>query len=504
MIRKRFFEIGRNSFWGGKIKANLKSVMPNSALLLGLFTVTFIFLIQSPLNVLLLNGNSETDSSVFRTIAMQMKEGMMPYRDSFDHKGPLLYIYNYLGVLIRQHRGIWVIEFISAFVTFYFMYKIARLKCDRLQAFLVLVVCIATLYGYFEGGNLTEEYALPFITISLYVFDDYFLNGRISKIRLGICGFGFGAVCMLRINMISVWIVFCCAVLLQSIQMKRMKELSRFLVWFLAGFGSIVLPISCWLFINNAFIDFIKDYFVFNIMYTRESSGVTPLGKYNSFSFFLNNIYVLTAFVIVCCICKEKKLFHRAYLMYEIVTLLMLSMSGVPHPHYGMVLVPIFIYPFSMLMSRENMKQRSWILAFCLYLAVVQVIPTWIGGANKTMGYLLNENKTRERTDTVGKVCAYIKENSDEEDRIIVWGNWNIIYIQGERLPASRYSYQSTIGRVDKMLLTDFFEEINKTMPWMIVIPKGHELGDMGSFIDRNGYICMCDIDGVAIYMQSI
>lgn len=499
---KQLFEASRAFCVRKGLKTWTEMRRRNFPILLGLFAVTFIFMEQSPLNILLLNGNSGTDSSVFRTIAMQMKKGLMPYRDSFDHKGPLLYLYNYWGILIRQHRGIWVIEFISAFVTFASMYKIARLKCDRLQAFFVLMICISPLYGYFEGGNLTEEYALPFITIALYIFVDYFMNGRISNFRLGICGLGFGAVCLLRINMIAVWIIFCCAVLFQSLFRKNWKELPRFLFWFLVGTCSIVIPVCCWLVINHAFMDFIRDYFIFNIMYTQDTGRI--LNKYNTFSFFLNNIYILTAVVITGYVCKDKKLFHWAYLGCEVAGLLLLSMSGAAYPHYGMVMVPVLVYPFSLLMSRETIKKKTWITAFVLYLAVAKVIPTWIEGINRGMGYWLSENKTRERTDTVGKICTYIKDNSDEEDRIIVWGNWNIIYVQSERLPASKYSYQVPIGSIDKTILIDFYEEIEETMPKIVVVANDYEHSDMESFLDRHGYFCTYKVNSYSVYMQVI
>lgn len=503
MNMKQFFETGRSSYEGQGMKTGYKKLWTCFVILFGLFLITFIFMAQSPLNILLLNGNSGIDSSVFRTIAMQMKKGLMPYRDSFDHKGPLLYIYNYWGFLIRKHRGIWIIEFLSAFTTFCLMYKIARLKCGRSQAFLIVIICITPLYAYFEGGNLTEEYALPFIASSLYIFTDYFVNRRISRIRLAICGLGFGAVCLLRINMVAVWIVFCCGVLMQSILSKCFKELPRFLLWFLVGAGGIVIPICCWLLMNNAFSDFIKDYFVFNAMYTQDAAGATALNRYNSFSKFMNNIYVLTAIVIIVYSCKKNELFHWVYLGYEIVGLLLICMSGQSFAHYGMVLVPMLVYPFSLLLSGESVKERTWLLAFVLYLAVAQVIPTWIGGIDKTAEYLLAENKTRERTDAVGQICTYIKKNSDKDDRIVVWGNWNIIYVQSERLPASKYSYQAPIGSIDERIIIDFFEEINETKPRMIVVPNGRKLGSMEGFLEGNGYECVYEIDGATVYIQS-
>lgn len=39
-----------------------------------------------------------------------------------------------------------------------------------------------------EGGNFTEEYAMPFILWSLYIFLDYFLNEKVSGLRILLCG----------------------------------------------------------------------------------------------------------------------------------------------------------------------------------------------------------------------------------------------------------------------------------------------------------------------------
>lgn len=433
---------------------------------------------------------------------MQMKSGLMPYRDSFDHKGPLLYIYNYLGLLIKPHRGIWVIEFVSAYAAFGILYRIARLNCGRLRAFLVLMICVAPLYKYFEGGNFTEEYALPFIAAAIYIFADYFLNNRVSRIRLMICGFGFGAVFLLRANMIAVWIVFCCAVLLQCIRERRMNDIPYFFNWFLAGAAIIIIPICGWLMMNHAFTDFIKDYLLFNLKYTNDAVRSAALNKYDSFSGFANNIYVLTAIVTSCYACRDKGLFHRAYLGCEVATLLLICMSGQGYAHYGMVLVPVLAYPFSLLLAEETTGERAWVWAFVFYFSVAEVLPVWIGGMNKTAEYALAEDMTRERTDAVGQVCTFITANTDEDDRIIVWGNRNIIYVESERLPASKYSYQMPIGEVDGSILAEFFAEINETIPRIVVVSEINEFEEMDDFLIEHQYTYMFGADEFVVYIQ--
>lgn len=67
-----------------------------------------------------------TDSGVFQYIGQAIMRGEMPYRDAFDHKGALLYLYNCFGNLILKIRGVWIFEILSVAVAVIFGYKIAR------------------------------------------------------------------------------------------------------------------------------------------------------------------------------------------------------------------------------------------------------------------------------------------------------------------------------------------------------------------------------------------
>ena len=60
----------------------------------------------------------------------------MPYRDSFDHKGPLLFIINFLGNKISSYRGIWVFELLFMVITIFILYKIARMSCKIVTSYL--------------------------------------------------------------------------------------------------------------------------------------------------------------------------------------------------------------------------------------------------------------------------------------------------------------------------------------------------------------------------------
>lgn len=201
-----------------------------------------------------------TDSSVFQYIGQAIMRGEMPYRDVFDHKGPLLYLYNYFGNLILKIRGVWIFEVVSVAVAVIFGYKMARLFLNRILATIAVMVAFSGYFRFVEGGNLTEQYALPFLFISLYIFTRYFME-KFSKVATLICGICFGAVCLLRPNMIALWAVF--VAIIFFMELKRRKF--NFAIFFTLGFALIVVPILSWLYLGGAFRDFIEQYLVFNL-----------------------------------------------------------------------------------------------------------------------------------------------------------------------------------------------------------------------------------------------
>ena len=56
--------------------------------------------------------NFWTDSNLYFTIGRGMLEGLMPYRDLFDHKGPLIFLLYALGALVSDTSffGVFLLE----------------------------------------------------------------------------------------------------------------------------------------------------------------------------------------------------------------------------------------------------------------------------------------------------------------------------------------------------------------------------------------------------------
>lgn len=453
-------------------------------IILFLLITVFIIMMQSPLNIWA-NSYSSIDSSVFRTIGMYMSKGFMPYKDIFDHKGPIIYIINYIGTLISFNKGIWYIEFIFMFTTFVFMYKIARLCVNKFFSCLTLFIIAISFVTFFEGGNLTEEYALPFIAISLYIFLNYFINNKVNKTGLIFCGASFAATCLLRLNMVSIWIVFSIAVLIKSIKEKKYIELRTFILYFLLGISIVVIPIFIWLIKNNAFSLFLKDYIIFNTMYVNNDVMSTTSNKIKSFLYFAQ--YLLVYISVIGSIyeyCRKKNIINISYLISIIFTIMLISMSGRNSNHYGMILIPLMVYPISKLLSiiENNKKKNKLPLLILGYTLLIIVLPVWKDMLVNCKSYYIQRNDNYENG-----IVQLIKENTSENSLITVYGNANLYYVLSNRLSASRYSYQFPVGNTNPIIFDEYFADLEQNHPEMIIVDEPMS-ERMSSFIENNNY----------------
>lgn len=388
-----------------------------------------------------------------------------------------------------------MLEVVFIALTIFFMYKIARISSGKGIAILASFAAISLLFTYYEGGNLTEEYSMAFIAIAIYIFADYFINGKINRIRLFACGFAFAGTLCLRPNMIAIWVVMCIAVLLKSMVKKETKNLVEFIIFFLLGALILIIPIIIWLGINGALVQCWQDYIVFNRQYiSAEGTRAMFTAKWNSFfTFFNTNIFIM-AFILEIYICmKERVLFNISYLAYMIVSLLFLCLSGMTYGHYGMILIPAIVYPLSRIFNLIKAKigdERTEIFTLfaSLYLISVIISPSWVQLIQTIPSTYLGKDDQHFSKVTID-ICNLIDSLGIEDgEAISVYGNWDIIYVLSKRPHATRYSYQFPIGQVMPSIMEEYWSELKEELPRVIVVRDGNYDEPISQFLENNGY----------------
>lgn len=98
--------------------------------------------------------------------------GLLPYRDTIDYKGPLLYLIYMAGYLIspRSTCGVFLVQVLFMGVTLSLLYRVARLFLhERNRAFMAMVLTLPFFFlpVYLIDGH-AEEFSLPFFALLLY------------------------------------------------------------------------------------------------------------------------------------------------------------------------------------------------------------------------------------------------------------------------------------------------------------------------------------------------
>lgn len=426
------------------------------------------FIVLAKLSLASPLGITQTDSSVFEYVGMVLQHGGTPYVDTFDHKGPLLYLINWMGMELAGWRGPLIFEGVALEAFFLYSFRTACLCANRTASALAVLACAVFLMACIEGGNLAEEYALPWIAIATFIVLRTIRDRNPSLSDAALLGFSLAMVLLLRPNMIAVWLIGIPVFFHALDKEQRQKGAAALAGGLLLG----LLPFLLWLASIHALQACFESYIVFNLQYTANvTEGAFGSNRLFSFAFlcFLSGS-ALTLLLAGCAAKKQGRPLDKPLLICVIMAFasnLTISVSGMPYPHYGMVPIPALAYPLAYFLAwLTNLKgvTESCLQGFLCGTALCLLLITGI-----------ERMQDASRTSPVLDTTAYIQEHTNPSERISVWGNSDIFYVRSQRFSASRYSYQMPIGNVDTDILEQYFHDIRETVPRILVIDSYYD-----------------------------
>ena len=135
------------------------------------------------------------DSSIFLVIGKYWHEGVLPYRDLWDSKGPFLFLVNAIGYGITQSAlGVALIQ--VAFMSFTLLFTYRLLRCEFNTGYSALFTgCVFSSLAYVYGsGDTAEEFVMPLIAWLFYRLHRWLDSGRMDFAWSDalVCGVTFG------------------------------------------------------------------------------------------------------------------------------------------------------------------------------------------------------------------------------------------------------------------------------------------------------------------------
>lgn len=327
------------------------------------------------------------DSGIFQEMGLLIINGGIPYVDIFDHKGPILFFLQALGLLINQQWGIFIIQSIFLFVTLTYWNKIIDVWASGAIGYKILIniVCLLILAGYYQRGNMCEEWSLPFITIPIYYFVIMFLGDKnitgLQWYTIGIC---CGLLLFIRANNIAPIIGFIVIYGLFGIKNDPVGILRNIL---LLTIGAATIAIICvslfWVMYGGEAVSWmLYATFLYNIEYIKV--GTNP-GLMRTLIYYTS----ICCFSIVAIINydKGKNALYFAILLSYFVTAFAIGSNKLLH--YLIIFIPLF------LVTLANI-QKQIAISLCL-LAVALTQSFYLGGSGYDVLVVRLLNKTAPR-----------------------------------------------------------------------------------------------------------
>lgn len=236
--------------------------------------------------------NPWNDANCFFTLGRGIIHGLVPYKDLYEQKGPLLYFVYALAALIsdRSFAGAWLIECVMASLFAVFSWKTVKLFADPPRftiALMPLLIGITYSLKMFNYGGNAEELCFPLLTVAFYLGVRSMINGDgiPSNREALICGLITAALFWIKYTFIGFMGGFCIYILAVTIRLKDFARLWSLIWRFIAGFVILTVPILLY-FVATGSLKYLWEAYFYNVVaYHTPSADVSgpaymPVIKY--------------------------------------------------------------------------------------------------------------------------------------------------------------------------------------------------------------------------------
>ncbi len=250
------------------------------------FIVSFLGLLICTKSSPLYPFNDWVDANAFFTVGKGMFNHLIPYKDLFEQKGPLLYLLYGFGYLIshKDFFGVFVLEVISFTLVLYFNSKTIKLFLKEKYIYIIIPIFTSIILTtrFFTHGGSAEEFAFLPLSISLYYILRYFKNNENIKFmnytNIFLNGLMAGCIAMIKYTMLGFWFAFMMCVFFSFILKKEYRRAFISCFVFLLGMFLPIVLFALYFILNNGFKEFIETYFLINI--TSYSHTATLLDRF--------------------------------------------------------------------------------------------------------------------------------------------------------------------------------------------------------------------------------
>lgn len=221
------------------------------------------------------------DTGWFFTCGKAWMNGMIPYVDFADSKGPLLWLIYGVGYLLSPHNYIgmfWISVFLYTAI-FYLVYKTANIFLNKSDDSIIIAIMMITSFfcRWYHYEIRAEDFNLLFVSLLFYRFclllytEEGKNNKNVNKTCF-IFGLSIAATLLIKYNATAMIGLVGFYLIYAIIREKRNLLFS--ILFAFVGFVSIIIPFFVYMLLIGNFNAFIQEYFL-NTIKTIDSFNNT-------------------------------------------------------------------------------------------------------------------------------------------------------------------------------------------------------------------------------------
>ena len=421
-------------------------------------------------------GPIGADSSTFMYVARGILEGEVPYLDRWDNKGPLLYLLNGIGLLVADFWGVWLIEMTFLLGTVWLAYVVVRANFGPDATLFPIAVFLGYFGQFVQGGNFTEQYALLFQFLSIYLFTRIERGDRRAWLPLSI-GMLAAIAFFLRPNLVGLWI----AIGLYWVLFNR-EEVTKRILWAGAGAGLVVLAAIGGLASVGGLQAFYDAVFTHNFAH----SDVALLERLRAIWRVGGDRMTLVLLPMIAGWCAgvywlladkvegrwpPEDLVKLALLLLPI-EIVLVTTSGFGFPHYFLAMLPVvtllmgfFTWGF-VRTARLPGQLMSAILLLCI---VLYFVPVELNDFEEIVDKYTRDEGVIYSGHT--RTADWIRGQTSPEETILVWGFEPQLYLfSGRNAPTRYFEQHALFVQIDRRdIFEEFLSDVRKRPPALII-----------------------------------
>ena len=423
-----------------------------------------------------------SDNAMYMTMGTALAQGYAPYTEIFDHKGPLVYLLQWLP---QEAGGGYntLTLFVQQVVFLFSCLRILDAICQRagLCSAAVQTVYLTLICSLTGGGNLTEEYACVFtlagILLILHVFGDGLGSARGLFPRAALLGAMAMLAFLTRANNALVLCAMTLALAASLLLARRYAQLLACAGGFIAGMAAAALPVCLWLLNCGALGEAIYGSIIHNMMYAETGSA-------SRLDMLFHSGYGRCAILMAALTCLGALSWLRRSAALSFAMAAGAAAAGLAafishkfYDHYLILGAPLAAVGAGMALSFAAQALKK-IRPGALAAAVMAVCLIWLGtNAKKTNDWRLADLEGyRAMAPHAQELYAMVPE--EDKDSFMAYRVEPMWYVAAQALPSMRFYFlQEVLADADPAVMDEIVSTFTSDPPRWLVIYYNREFG---------------------------